>query len=229
VSRAARWLLLCLGLAGVVVYLAGLALHAPTLRLVSKPLPVLCLAVAVAASGRDRYRRLIAMGLLTCLAGDVLLELPGRFLQGLVAFLFGHLLYIAAFLTDAPRLRVVRALPFAAWAGLAYLRLAPGLGDMALPVTVYVVVIATMMWRAAARVGQAGPPRLAEWSGLAGAVLFGLSDTLIAFDRFHAPIAGVRYPIMLLYWLGQAAIAGSSFEPGGTTSSPLELPLAGRE
>jgi len=229
VSRGVRWLLVGLGLAGVVAYLVGLALHAPTLRLVAKPLPVMCLAVAVAGSGRDGYRRLIAAGLLACLAGDVLLELPGRFLPGLVAFLIGHLFYIAAFLTYARRPGLARGLPFAVWAGVAYARLAPGLGDMTLPVAVYVVVIGIMMWRAAACVGQAEPAPLAEWSGLAGAVLFGLSDTLIAFDRFHAPIAGVRYPIILLYWLGQAGISGSSFEPGGTASSPLEPPLAARE
>ena len=43
--------------------------------------------------------------------------------------------------------------------------------------------------------------------GAIGAILFGLSDTLIAFDRFHEPIAGVRYPIILLYWAGQLGIA----------------------
>jgi alkenylglycerophosphocholine hydrolase len=209
-GRGVRALLILLGLAGGAGYLVGLALHAPTLRLLAKPLPVLCLAVGVAASGPDCYRRLITAGLLASVAGDVLLEMPARFLPGLLAFLVAHVLYIAAFVTDAPRLRLARALPFAAWVGLAYARLAPGLGDMRLPVAAYVAVIAIMMWRAAARVGHADPARLAKWSGLAGAVLFGLSDTLIAFDRFHAPIGGVRYPIILLYWLGQAGIAASS-------------------
>ena len=46
--------------------------------------------------------------------------------------------------------------------------------------------------------------------GLAGAVAFGASDTIIAFDRFSAPIAGARWPIMTLYWLGQCGIAASA-------------------
>jgi uncharacterized membrane protein YhhN len=46
--------------------------------------------------------------------------------------------------------------------------------------------------------------------GLAGAVAFGASDTLIAFDRFSAPIPGARWPIMVLYWLGQAGLAASA-------------------
>ncbi len=49
--------------------------------------------------------------------------------------------------------------------------------------------------------------------GLLGAVSFGASDTLIAFDRFAAPIPGVRWPIMILYWLGQSGIAASAQDP----------------
>ena len=67
-----------------------------------------------------------------------------------------------------------------------------------------------MMWRAAARVGSPGTPALAAALGLAGAVAFGASDTLIAFNRFAAPIPGVRWPIMVLYWLGQSGIAASA-------------------
>ncbi len=67
-----------------------------------------------------------------------------------------------------------------------------------------------MMWRAAARVGSPGTPALAALLGLAGAIAFGASDTLIAFDRFAAPIPGARWPIMVLYWLGQCGIAASA-------------------
>ena len=86
----------------------------------------------------------------------------------------------------------------------------PSLGPMALPVSVYVAVICTMMWRAAASVGSTGRPTTAEWLALAGAVLFAASDTLIAVDRFRAPIEGVRWPIMLLYWAGQWGLAAAA-------------------
>ena len=81
---------------------------------------------------------------------------------------------------------------------------------MGAPVTGYVVVICCMMWRAAARVGSRDTPALAAALGLAGAIAFGASDTLIAFDRFAAPIPGSAWPIMLLYWLGQCGIAASA-------------------
>jgi len=33
---------------------------------------------------------------------------------------------------------------------------------------------------------------------------------LIAFNRFATPIPGVRWPIMIPYWLGQAGIVASA-------------------
>jgi len=63
--------------------------------------------------------------------------------------------------------------------------------------------------RASARVGGKVPAR-AAWLGLAGAIAFGASDTMIAFDRFSTPIPGARWPIMILYWLGQGGIAASA-------------------
>jgi uncharacterized membrane protein YhhN len=134
-------------------------------------------------------------------AGDVLLEFPGLFVAGLGAFLGAHLFYAAAFLTVTRRPALLMALPFLVWLGIVYGTIRPGLGGMTAPVTVYVTAIGAMMWRAAA---MRGPGALAP---ALGAVLFGLSDTLIGLDRFHAPIPGVRYPIILLYWAGQCGIA----------------------
>jgi alkenylglycerophosphocholine/alkenylglycerophosphoethanolamine hydrolase len=56
-----------------------------------------------------------------------------------------------------------------------------------------------------------------------GAVLFGLSDTLIAIDRFHAPFPGARYAIILLYWAGQAGIAASARPAPRSRANPSEV------
>ena len=52
----------------------------------------------------------------------------------------------------------------------------------------------------------AAPPARAAVRGLA----FALSDNLIAFDRFRAPIPESAYPVILLYWLGQTGLALST-------------------
>jgi uncharacterized membrane protein YhhN len=177
-------------------------------RLMVKPLPVLALAGWVVLRGRPPRERLTAAGLLLAAVGDVLLDL-GRFLPGLAAFLLTHVLYILAFLSVERRPALARALPFAAWGLVTFDLLRPGLGTLALPVGSYVVVITAMMWRASACVGSPHTGR-AAWLGLAGAVGFGASDTLIAVTRFLQPIEGGRVPIMLLYWLGQWGIAASA-------------------
>jgi alkenylglycerophosphocholine hydrolase len=207
------------------VYVAGLALgrDAASVRLCAKPIPAVALAILVAASGRGRYSRAIAAGLLLSAVGDVLLELPERFVPGLVAFLLAHVAYTTAFLADERRLRLARAAPFALWLIGAFLWLRPGLGPMEGPVVAYMLAIGAMMWRAAARVGGQEETPGAR-SALVGAILFGLSDTLIAIDRFHAPFPGARYAIILLYWAGQAGIAASA----RPDRDPAPLPSATR-
>lgn len=202
-------LLAGVGLATALLYFVGLGAGIPELRLVVKPFPALALAAWVGLRCRRLPGRLTAAGLVLSAAGDLLLEL-GPFLPGLLAFLAAHVAYVAAFLASERRPALARSLPFLAWGAAVFTALRPGLGAMAVPVAAYVAVICTMMWRAAARLERPGTPALAALLGLAGAVAFGASDTLIAFDRFSNPIPGARWPIMGLYWLGQWGIAASA-------------------
>ena len=203
----ARRALAAVAIVAALFYIAGLAMGAPALRLVSKPVPALALAALVLSERRDGYAIAVAGGLILSALGDVLLEVPGHFVAGLATFLCAHLAYTAGFVRDERRLRLGRAVPFAVWLLAAFLWVRPGLGDMTVPVVVYMLAIGAMMWRAAARWGA--HPGAA--SALVGAALFGLSDTLIAIDRFRAPIPGARYAIILLYWAGQTGIAASAW------------------
>ncbi len=63
------------------------------------------------------------------------------------------------------------------------------------------------------RASETAGARPDQWAALAGAVLFALSDTLLALNRFDAPIEGARYAIILLYWLGQWGITLSVKRP----------------
>jgi uncharacterized membrane protein YhhN len=202
-----RAALALVGVAAVLAYFIGLAFDFAALRVAVKPLPVLCLAVW-AASGGTRSARLLSGGLLLSALGDLLLEGPDLFAAGLGAFLLAHLLYAAAFVQRGRGLHALRALPFAGYGAALFAILRPGLGALVVPVAAYVAAICVMMWRAAAALASAAP-RIAR-PALGGALMFAASDTLIGLDRFRAPIPGVRYPIMLLYWLGQAGIALSA-------------------
>ena len=210
---AARRALAGVAIVAALLYLAGFALDAPALRLVSKPVPVLALAVLVLSGRRDGYAAAVAIGLTLSALGDLLLEVPGHFVAGLATFLCAHVAYTAAFVRDERRLRIGRALPFALWLLGAFVWIRPGLGEMTVPVVVYMLAIGTMMWRAAARMGGAASDDAGARAALVGAILFGLSDTLIAIDRFRAPLPGAPYAIILLYWAGQAGIAASARGP----------------
>ncbi len=205
----ARRVLAALAVVAAILYLATLAVEAPALRLLSKPVPALALAALVLSGRRDGDAAALAGGLILSALGDVLLEVPGHFVAGLATFLCAHLAYTAAFVREERRLRIGRALPFSLWLLGAFVWIRPGLGEMTVPVVVYMLAIGTMMWRAAARWGD----HPGATAALAGAVLFGLSDTLIAIDRFRVPLPGAPYAIILLYWAGQAGIAASARGP----------------
>lgn len=210
--RTAPW---TLGLAvvgglGVAAFLSGIWLQLFWLRLASKAVPLLCLAVWLWPP-RERYTRWIAAGLALSLVGDLLLEARADlFLPGLGAFLLAHVAYIAAYLSASRTPRWGLGVPFLVSGAGIWWFLLPGLGSLVLPVGVYVAVICTMMWRATALVGTKELARREQWAALTGALCFGLSDTLLAFRMFVHPIEGMSYAIILLYWAGQLGIALSA-------------------
>ena len=192
------------------LYLVGLTLDLFWIKLLTKPWLVVALAVAVwryAGTGAGRW---IAWGLLAGAVGDVCLALPNGFLPGMIAFAIGHGLYVAAFLkwNRAPALALLA--PVSLYAGTGLWLMLPGAGALTLPLVIYVIVIWAMIWRAAACALAPRENLLLRWGPLAGALLFGLSDTLIGIHRFTQPLPGAAFPIILTYWAGQALFAATA-------------------
>lgn len=186
------------------------------LHLVLKPIPVLMLALWVSTLPlKGRYQMAIAAGLLLSALGDVLLEISdATFLFGLVAFLLGHVAYIVAFVQDCRRLCPWRAVAAYAYGALAFaFLLATGdLGAMTVPVLLYVIVITSMLWRAASRVDAPGVLAFSARAGLIGALFFVASDSILSFRMFGTPINLGGLAVMATYWLGQLGIALSAMQ-----------------
>ncbi len=180
------------------------------LRLLTKPWPVLLLALRLHLASGDSYTRSIRNGLLASAVGDICLEFETGFLAGMLAFLIAHLFYVAAYLSADKTARWARAVPFVLWGAAVIYLLHPGLqaAGLLIPVSVYTAVICTMMWRAVARI-RPGAGVDVRWAVL-GALLFAVSDTLIAVTRFGPEVPGAPYWIIALYWLGQWGIAKST-------------------
>lgn len=198
-------------LLGALTFIYGLSVHSTLICLLSKPLPILALLGWMHAFPSGPYRRWITVGLMFSLLGDMLLAWPADlFVFGLGAFLFAHLAYLRAYLSDCRRLAPLALLVSVSVGGVLLTVLAQhGLGDLLIPVTVYAVAISAMLWRALARLNSDVPRRSARWAA-GGALLFVFSDSLIGINRFVLPFEVAPYLIILSYWLGQWGITASA-------------------
>lgn len=200
---------------GVYIWVARAG--SPTRRYVFKPLTtvlILLLALALPDAVSPLYRVLVAVGILFSLGGDIFLMLPrNAFVGGLASFLVAHLFYIGAYVSRAGwQLNwLLLALFILYAAGLLYLLL-PQAGAMRIPVTLYALVLMTMGWQAAAL--WAVTRDVATLLAMAGALLFIASDSILALDKFRAPIPQRDLLIMSTYYGALLLIAWSVYNFG---------------
>jgi uncharacterized membrane protein YhhN len=193
-----------LALRGVLPFTIVVALKALSIA----PLAILAFRVLGKAPGRRHAHLILAAALMLSCIGDVFLAVDPRRYVGyaLLVFLLAHLAYILLFLRSWPRplrpgghqlilaaLVLVSSLLVTSW-------LAPGLGRHAVPVLIYAVTITAMAVAAI----LAGFSRPFVWIG---AILFMLSDSLIAAARFMTGWSPASYLIWPTYYLGQYGIA----------------------
>ncbi len=178
--------------------------------LVSKPLATaLIIAAGFAAESTvsPGYKTFVLAGLGCSLAGDVFLMFPENwFRAGLASFLAAHLCYILAF-KPPPGEPVSTAvlLPFVIYGLLVFLMLAPFLKGLKMPVFVYTAAITVMAWLAANRFIELGGPK--TLMAFAGALLFLVSDSVLAYDRFARKFARARLIVLATYLPAQILIA----------------------
>ncbi len=202
------------------------------LEMFAKPAAMLALFFWLAAArGLQGPSLWFGLGLLFSLIGDVLL-LPGDrfFLPGLAAFALVHLAYLVGFGSRASPLSLLDVLPalllFLIALGILY-RLskglaAKGLRHLILPVRVYGLLITLMLFFALRNLYN--PFWLMNASVLVslGACLFYLSDLLLAWNKFIAPLRLGRLGNMIAYHLGQMAlIAGVVLQYSHYSQFPL--------
>jgi uncharacterized membrane protein YhhN len=156
-----------------------------------------------------------SLGLVFSLAGDVLLLLPANFfLPGLVAFLLAHVMYLVGFNLSITSISVpilIVSLLFFGGTQLYYRRLARSLREsgqenLKLPVAFYTTIISLMAISAMFTLANPVWNSLYAVMATCGAILFVLSDSLLAWDRFVAPISHGHLLVMLTYHLGQLGI-----------------------
>jgi uncharacterized membrane protein YhhN len=213
--NSSAWLFLALFLAVAAMDWVAVHLRSKRLEYAAKPGCMLFLiAAALVLDPVDTSARVaLVAALVLSLVGDVFLMLPGReqgssgpnlFVAGLAAFLAAHVAYVVGFGLEGIDLDgLVRGLLpvgiIIATVGRSVVASveASSEPEMAVPVAAYVTVISTMV------LFSFGTGDLRTELG---ALLFALSDSLIAWGRFRRPTPWGPMAVIVTYHLAQALL-----------------------
>ena len=158
------------------------------------------------------YHLAIIYGLVLSGIGDGLLVFtddPAYFIAGLLSFALAHVAYIFAF-SWGGGIRSIRApllLPCLLVSCMAFSAIYPGVAahNLALLTALYNCLITAMIWRSLVQLESDQ-----SWSNLAafiGALLFFVSDFVLAMNKFSRPVPSAQTVVMTTYYAGQLGIA----------------------
>ncbi|WP_431136014.1 lysoplasmalogenase [Psychroserpens mesophilus] len=184
-----------------------------TLHYFTKPFVVLSLLIFFLIQSQlvnKAIKTFTILALVSSLIGDIALLFDdinsSYFIIGLASFLLAHVMYVIVFLKQRHQKKnplgfIILMLVYAAF--LFYL-LKDGLGDLLIPVVIYMIVILSMSTAAYLRQNHNNTVSY-NWV-FTGAILFMLSDSILALDKFYEPFTLSSVGIMLTYALAQYCI-----------------------
>jgi uncharacterized membrane protein YhhN len=176
------------------------------------PLLMILLLQKINLSG-SRLNRLMLTGLIFSWSGDVILEFSktnaGMFVPGLLCFLLAHVMYFLVFITTPGKNSILSnrlwlLLPVMIYGTGLVSYLYRDLAEMKLPVIIYAIVILTMLSGAIYRKEKVN--RRSYLLVLWGAILFVISDSSIAVNKFSLQFESSEIVIMSTYILAQYLI-----------------------
>jgi len=184
------------------------------LEYIAKPAVMISLFLWLSTStGLNGALLWFGLGLILSLAGDVLLmlSLDRFFLFGLIAFLLAHLAYVIGFNIPLPEFSLW-GIVFAVMVSLGGARVirrivdalpSKGQARMRMPIIVYSTVISIMLLSAMIKLMDITWNANAALLVSGGAFLFYISDIILAWNKFVAPIQYGRIYNIAAYHLGQ--------------------------
>lgn len=196
----------------LLIELIGVQLDNMMLQYIAKPLLMLPLAgyfISTTSLQQSGLKKWILLALFFSWLGDVLLLFQTQqsifFLLGLSAFLLAHIFYILFFhnvrvMENVKGKLYLLAIVVVYYAGLIYF-LSPYLGEMTLPVRVYGIVI-SFMFMLAMHMLFIKNKAAGNWM-MAGALLFVVSDSTLAINKFYQPFELAGIVIMITYGAAQ--------------------------
>lgn len=199
----------------VLLDLVAILFHKEELRLVTKPLIVILLLIFAwrSVAEKNKLFRLLVTALFFSWLGDVFLmfdvTISSMFMFGLLGFLAAHIFFILFFL----RVRRQNQLKKIHWPIIAFviiylialfLTLEPASGALKFPVLIYAIVLCNMFLSSVHAFELTN-----NYAGkfcVAGALLFLLSDSMLAVNKFYHAFVIAGFAVMLTYALAQLFI-----------------------
>ena len=186
----------------------------PRLEYLAKPAVMITLFLWLwTSTGLSGAALWFGLGILLSLTGDVLLmiSLDRLFMAGLVVFLLAHVAYLIGFNIPVPEISAW-GFVLAIIVGLGGMRItrrilasltANGHGRMRIPIIIYSVVISLMLLSAMMKLTDLTWDANAAVLVSVGALLFYISDIILAWHKFVSPIQNGRIYNIGAYHLGQ--------------------------
>ena len=199
----------------LLVNLIAVYSNSESLQFITKPLLMPLLAIYLLLrtnTNNSNLKGWIFLALFFSWAGDIFLLFEERgsnfFLFGLSAFLVAQVFYIVFFhnirMREYIRGNALLLLLVIVYYSVLINVLSPYLGNMKLPVRIYGVVLSFMLMLAMhTMLGK--NKKAALWMTM-GAILFVVSDSLLAFNKFFSPFNNAGVVTMLTYGLAQLFI-----------------------
>ena len=186
----------------------------PRLEYLAKPAVMIVLFLWLwTSTGLSGATLWFGLGILLSLTGDVLLmiSLDRLFMAGLVVFLLAHVAYLIGFNIPVPEISAW-GFVLAIIVGLGGMRItrrilasltANGHGRMRIPIIIYSAVISLMLLSAMMKLTDLTWDANAAVLVSMGALLFYISDIILAWHKFVSPIQHGRIYNIGVYHLGQ--------------------------
>jgi alkenylglycerophosphocholine hydrolase len=168
-----------------------------------KVIPILSLSLISLLNIPGKRGKFLFAGLMFSAIGDFFLALEGNryFIFGLGAFAFAHIMYILALFKNIilKRKRSVFSLIFIIYGFFIEYLLFPNLGRMMIPATVYLSLL--MFVGISSVIGKDNNILI-----ISGAMLFMISDSIVAVNTFMTKIPHSSFWIMVTYFPAQFLI-----------------------
>jgi len=183
---------------------------------ITKPFILISLIVYYLVRTPQR-QTIFLLALIACLLGDILLLLVRwneiYFLLGLGCFFVAHVLYSFSYrqnrwvkqpdqLANVQRARLSFPILLAGTGLVVFLF--PTLGPLRVPVMLYSLILVIMVLSSISRLGRASSESF--WFVFSGALLFMISDSILAVNKFASPVAHDSLLIMGTYCTAQFLI-----------------------